>query len=43
MKKLSLLLAAIICCSSLFAQDEKDGKEPVSLKNMVKLNLPALA
>lgn len=43
MKKLSLLLAATICCATLLAQKEKDGKEPASLKNMVKLNLPALA
>lgn len=43
MKKLSLLLAATICCTGLLAQNEKDSKEPAPLKNMVKLNLPALA
>jgi len=43
MKKLPLLLAATLCCATLLAQKEKDNKEPASLKNMVKLNLPALA
>lgn len=43
MKKLSLLLAATLCCATLLAQKEKDSKEPAPLKNMVKLNLPALA
>jgi len=43
MKKLSLLLVATICCATLLAQKEKDGKEPAPLKNIVKLNLPALA
>lgn len=42
MKKLSLLLAATICFTTLLAQNEKDKDEPAPQKNMAKINLLAL-
>jgi len=42
MKKLSILLAAMICCTTLLAQKEKDKDEPAPSKNMAKINLLAL-
>jgi hypothetical protein len=42
MKKLSLLLAATICCTTLLAQKENDKEEPAPQKNMAKINLLAL-
>ena len=41
MRKLFILLVAAFSCTTLLAQNEK--KEPAAAKNMVKLNLTALA
>ena len=43
MRKLLLMLAVTISCSTLLAQKEKEDDAPAESKNMVKLNLPALA
>ena len=42
MKKITLLLFAVLVCTFAFAQEEKKEQEIVPAKNMIKINLPAL-
>lgn len=43
MKKICLFLFTVIASLAVMAQKEKENDEPAAAKNMVKLNLPALA